>query len=64
MQNSGLGNTINPITSMIHKELYSIPMIMLIGWRGYPGIKDEIQHKVQGRITLKQLQLLNIKYYI
>lgn len=63
-QNSGLGNAINPITSMVHKEIYSIPMIFFIGWRGCPGINDEVQHKVQGKITLKQLQLLNIKYYI
>jgi len=63
-QNSGLGNAINPITSMVHKEIYAIPMILFIGWRGAPGIKDEIQHKIQGRITLKQLELLNIKYSV
>jgi len=63
-QNSGLGNAINPITSMIHKAVYAIPMILFIGWRGFPGVEDEVQHKIQGKITLKQLQLLNIKYYI
>lgn len=63
-QNSGLGNIINPITSMIHKKIYGIPMILFIGWRGAPKIGDEIQHKVQGQITLKQLKLLNIKYKI
>ena len=55
-QNSGLGNAINPITSMVHKEIYSIPMIFFIGWRGCPGINDEVQHKVQGKITLKQFR--------
>ena len=64
LQNSGLGNTINPITSIIHKEIYGIPMILFIGWRGAFNIKDEIQHKVQGKITLKQLSLLKIKYKI
>ena len=63
-QNSGLGNTINPISSIIHNAIYSIPMILFIGWRGSPGEKDEIQHKVQGRITLQQLRMLNIKYEI
>ena len=63
-QNSGLGNAINPITSIIHKEIYGIPMILFIGWRGALNIKDEIQHKVQGKITLEQLNLLNIKYKI
>ena len=63
-QNSGLGNIINPITSIIHKDVYSIPMILFIGWRGAPGIEDEVQHKVQGKITLQQLKLLKIKYEI
>lgn len=63
-QNSGLGNVINPITSMIHKKIYGIPMILFIGWRGAPGLEDEIQHKIQGQITLQQLKLLNIKYKI
>ena len=49
---------------MIHKKIYGIPMILFIGWRGAPKIGDEIQHKVQGQITLKQLKLLNIKYKI
>ena len=64
LQNSGLGNIINPISSIIHKEIYGIPMILFIGWRGAKNIKDEIQHKVQGKITLDQLRLLNIKYKI
>ena len=64
LQNSGLGNTINPITSIVHKEIYGIPMILFIGWRGALNFKDEVQHKVQGKITLKQLNLLKIKYKI
>ena len=64
LQNSGLGNIVNPITSMIHKNVYGIPMLLFIGWRGAPKIKDEIQHNVQGKITLKQLKLLDIPYKI
>ena len=64
LQNSGLGNIINPITSMIHKEIYKIPMLLFIGWRGAPGQPDEVQHNVQGKITLNQLKLLNIPYKI
>jgi phosphonopyruvate decarboxylase len=64
MQNSGLGNCINPLTSLTDAEVYKIPMIMLIGWRGEPGIKDEPQHIKQGRITLEQLELLEIPYFI
>ena len=62
MQNSGLGKTVNPYTSMAAKEVYSIPMLMLIGWRGEPGIKDEPQHKLMGRITEKLLETLEIEH--
>lgn len=64
MQNSGLGNTINPLTSLADKEVYQIPMLLVIGWRGEPGIKDEPQHVKQGRITLQQLDLLEIPYQV
>lgn len=64
MQNSGLGNAINPITSLTHKDVYSIPVVYLIGWRGEPGIKDEPQHKKQGKITPKLLKLLDIDFKI
>ena len=69
MQNSGLGNAINPLVSLASKEVYSIPMILLIGWRGEilndnNQIKDEPQHTMQGRITCNQLELLNIPYII
>ena len=62
MQNSGLGNAINPLISIAHKKIYSIPMLLLIGWRGTPGIKDEPQHMVKGAITTKLLKLLNINF--
>jgi len=68
MQNSGLGNAVNPLTSLAHKNVYGIPMILMIGWRGelYKNkqIHDEPQHLVQGRITLQQLKLLKIPYKI
>tara|TARA_B100000427_G_scaffold214128_1_gene178608 strand:+ start:4295 stop:5416 length:1122 start_codon:yes stop_codon:yes gene_type:complete len=64
MQNSGFGNFINPYTSLLHKDVYNIPFVLLIGWRGEPGIPDEPQHKFQGKITLQLLDLLEIKYFI
>lgn len=64
MQNSGLGNAINPLTSLTNKEVYDIPIVMLIGWRGHPSIVDEPQHRKMGNITLDILKLLDIEYYI
>lgn len=64
MQNSGLGNAVNPITSLIGKNIYSIPVLFLIGWRGHPGYKDEPQHTLQGKITPKLLKLLNIPFRV
>jgi phosphonopyruvate decarboxylase len=64
MQNSGLSNALNPLISIAHEKVYSIPLILIIGWRGSPGIKDEPQHNVKGRITKNILKLLNIKYTI
>ena len=64
LQNSGIGNLVNPLTSLASDEVYSIPMLFVIGWRGEPGIKDEPQHKFMGMITEKMLQLLNIEYSI
>ncbi len=63
-QNSGLGNAINPLASITHKKVYSIPLLLLIGWRGYPRSNDEPQHLVKGLITKNILKLLNIKYLI
>ena len=64
LQNAGLGNAINPLISIAHKKVYSIPLLLMIGWRGSPGIKDEPQHMVKGKITPKLLKLLNIDYCI
>jgi len=60
-QNSGLGNAYNPLVSLTHPDVYSIPVLLLIGWRGGPGMKDEPQHVVQGKITLPTLDLLGIR---
>lgn len=62
LQNSGLGNAINPLSSLAHSKVYSIPILLMIGWRGAPGQKDEPQHKVKGLITKKLLNLLGIKF--
>lgn len=62
MQNSGLGNSINPLTSLLDKAIYSIPALLLISWRGEPGKKDEPQHVKMGEITLKLLKTLNIPF--
>lgn len=64
MQNSGLGNVVNPLTSLACPDVYSIPMVLVIGWRGEPGKKDEPQHVMQGEITIGQLNILNIPYAI
>ena len=62
MQNSGLGNAINPLISVAHKSVYAIPMLLIIGWRGAPGYKDEPQHNTKGKISSKILKLLNIRH--
>ena len=59
MQNSGLG-TVNPLTSLTHQDVYSIPMVLLIGWRGAPGAKDEPQHLTMGNCTQDMLDLMSI----
>ena len=64
LQNSGLGNAINPLSSICDKNVYNIPIIMLIGWRGSPGVNDEQQHYKMGSITEKLLDLLSIEYII
>ena len=64
MQNSGIGNAMNPLISLTHPEVYSIPMLLLIGWRGDPAVKDHVQHKVQGDLTLTTLDNLDIPYFI
>ncbi len=64
MQNSGIGNAINPLLSLTDTEVYSIPMLILIGWRGEPGVKDEPQHVKQGRIQLALLESMELPYGI
>lgn len=61
MQNSGIGNIVNPVTSLAHPDVYGIPMLLVIGWRGEPGKKDEPQHKFMGRITKSLLDDLEIE---
>ena len=62
LQNSGLGNIVNPVTSLTHEKVYSIPIIYIIGWRGEPGVHDEPQHIKQGAITPDLLDLLDISH--
>lgn len=62
MQNSGLGNTVNPLASLTDREVYHIPMLLLIGWRGRPGVHDEPQHVKQGKITTGLLNTLGVNY--
>jgi len=64
MQNAGEGKTVNPLTSLCDPEVYSIPVLLMIGWRGEPGKKDEPQHKKMGRITLNLLETLEVPYKI
>ena len=64
MQNSGEGNAMNPLASLTAQSVYAIPMLLLIGYRGEPGVKDEPQHVFQGEITLAFLNLLHIPYFV
>ena len=64
LQNSGLGNIINPLLSLADDDVYGIPMLLVIGWRGQPKIKDEPQHKKQGRVMLEMLKSMKIPYKI
>ena len=64
MQNSGIGNAINPLVSLADPDVYSIPMLLLIGWRGEPGKKDEPQHVKQGKITTSLLEVADIPYLV
>ena len=64
MQNSGEGNAINPLLSLVDKDVYNIPVLLIIGWRGEPGTKDEPQHIKQGKVTLSLLDSMGINYDI
>jgi phosphonopyruvate decarboxylase len=64
MQNSGIGNAVNPLVSLADEAVYDIPILLLIGWRGEPDKKDEPQHVKQGEITLGLLEIMGIPYAI
>ena len=64
MQNSGEGNIINPVASLLNDKVYAIPMIFIVGWRGEPGVHDEPQHIYQGEVTVKLLDDMDIKSFI
>ena len=64
MQNSGLGNAINPLLSLCDPDVYAIPMVVVVGWRGEPGVKDEPQHVKQGKVQLDLLDAMDISYEI
>jgi phosphonopyruvate decarboxylase len=64
MQNSGFGKTVNPLTSICDPEVYSIPILLMIGWRGEPGTKDAYQHHKMGPMTIPLLEILEIPYEI
>lgn len=64
MQNSGLGNAVNPLLSLADPDVYRIPMLLLVGWRGEPEVPDEPQHVKQGRITLELLRTMGIDYVV
>ena len=64
MQNSGEGNIINPLASLLNDKVYAIPMIFIIGWRGEPGIHDEPQHIYQGEVTVKLMEDMDVKTFI
>lgn len=64
MQNSGEGNIINPLASLTDQEVYNIPMLLLIGWRGRPGVHDEPQHVKQGKVTTGLLNVMGVNYEV
>jgi len=64
LQNSGVGNTVNPLLSLADPEVYGIPLVLVIGWRGQPGVKDEPQHVKQGRVMTQLLEAMEIPYWV
>ncbi|WP_298526887.1 phosphonopyruvate decarboxylase [uncultured Ruminococcus sp.] len=64
MQNSGEGNIINPVASLLNDKVYAIPMLFIVGWRGEPGVHDEPQHIYQGEVTVKLLEDMDIETFI
>jgi len=64
LQNSGLGNVVNPVVSLLNGKVYGVPCLFIVGWRGEPGVYDEPQHLFQGKITLPLLETLDIPAYV
>jgi phosphonopyruvate decarboxylase len=64
MQNSGIGNAVNPLLSLADSEVYRIPLVLVIGWRGEPGVHDEPQHVKQGKVTCSLLESMGIPYAV
>lgn len=64
MQNSGIGNAVNPLLSLADEKVYQIPMILIVGWRGEPGVKDEPQHVKQGLVTVELLDAMGIPFIV
>ena len=64
MQNSGIGNAVNPLLSLADEDVYKIPVILLVGWRGEPGVKDEPQHLKQGKVTCALFDAMKIPYLV
>lgn len=64
LQNSGLGNTVNPLTSILDADVYRVPLLLIVGWRGEPGVHDEPQHVKQGRISRQQLEVLDVPHWV
>ena len=64
LQNSGLGNLVNPLLSLLHEEVYGIPCIFVVGWRGEPDQHDEPQHLVQGRLSVPLLATMGVQTFV
>ena len=64
MRNSGEGNIVNPVASLLNDQVYAIPMIFVVGWRGEPNVHDEPQHVYQGQVTLKLLEDMGIEAFV
>lgn len=64
MQNSGIGNAVNPLASLANKDVYGVPVLFIVGWRGEPGVKDEPQHVFQGKITCQLFETLAVDYSV
>ncbi|MBO5480400.1 MAG: phosphonopyruvate decarboxylase [Clostridia bacterium] len=64
MQNSGIGNVVNPVASLMNDKVYAIPCVFIVGWRGEPGVHDEPQHIYQGEVTIKLLEDMDIQTFV